>query len=1066
LAVNSTNTTLLATVMIMAMMILQIIGGEIVAAATQPTATRLLTEYLENPLGIDVPQPRFSWQFHSDRRGARQSAYQIQVADSLDALTSGKPNIWDSGRVASDECTNIPLKVGRLASGARYWWRVKVWDETGKESDFSAPAWFEMGLLDEKDWQGDWIAAPIAGHGYHSAFAAEERTEKWVQVDLGTAQEFSSVKIYPARAGYWPANIGKAFGWPLRYRVEASNDPEFKQATVLVDRTDSDVTNEEEQPIEFSFSPVTARYVRLTATKLSSQADGKKLLALGEIQVLDQTGNNLALNRPVQALDSFEERGWSKKYLTDGQTSAGISQGIAPIFRREFDLPKPVKRARAYVTGLGYYELYLNGKRVGDRVLDPSYTSFGKRVLYSSYDVTGMLRQGRNAIGAMIGKGWYTGEPCLLLQLNMEYEDGGSSSITTSADWKYSWGPILENSLYHGETYDARLEQPGWNEAGFDDSSWSNVKVINPPTKTLSAQMIQPIRVVEDIKPKKVTNPLPGVWVFDFGQNFSGWCRLKVTGPAGTEVVLKYAEILYPNGTVNQENLRSARATDRYILKGNGVEMWEPRFTYHGFRYVQVEGFPGKPDLDSLLGRVVHTSFGWKGSFECSDELINRIQSNSVWGFRTNFHSIPTDCPQRDERQGWMGDAHVSADAALYNFDIVPAYTKFLQDIQDAQGPNGEVPDTVPHVWGCNPGDPMWAAAYHFITWDMYRHTGDRQLLLKHYENLKAYTDLLIRETKESYIIKRNSYADWLSVEDTPRDLISTGGFHRCTWLTARMAEALGKRTDAAKYEEVCAKIADAFNGQFFHPEQNTYGNGSQFSNVWPLYLDIVPRDKRKAVVENLVRNIVEKHKGHLSTGFLGTRYLLDVLCNEGCADVAYTIVSQKDYPGWGFMIANGATTIWEWWELKTGKGMNSHNHPAFGAVSGWFYRMLAGIMPSVEHAGYECFDIKPFVPKGLNEVKAQVETVRGLVLSHWKQEPSGFELSVIIPANSRAYVWVPKRNLKNVVIREGNTLVWENGRFIPGVAGLNSAEYAGEWIRFDVGSGNYSFKALAASGL
>ncbi|MCL6628892.1 MAG: YibE/F family protein [Armatimonadetes bacterium] len=413
----------------------------------------------------------------------------------------------------------------------------------------------------------------------------------------------------------------------------------------------------------------------------------------------------------------------------------------------------------------------------------------------------------------------------------------------------------------------------------------------------------------------------------------------------------------------------------------------------------------------------------------------------------------------------WWG-TNLPVMRGMYNFDIVQAYTKFLQDIQDAQGPNGEVPDTVPHVWGGNPGDPMWAAAYHFITWDMYRHTGDRQLLLKHYENLKAYTDLLIRETKESYIIKRNSYGDWLSVEDTPRDLISTGGFYRCTWLTARMAEVLGKRTDAAKYEEVCAKIADAFNGQFFHPEQNTYGNGSQFSNVWPLYLDIVPRDKRKAVVENLVRNIVEKHKGHLSTGFLGTRYLLDVLCNEGHADVAYTIVSQKDYPGWGFMIANGATTIWEWWELKTGKGMNSHNHPAFGAVSGWFYRMLAGIMPSVEHAGYECFDIKPFVPKGLNEVKAQVETVRGLVLSHWKQEPSGFELSVIIPANSQAYVWVPKRGLKNLVIREGNTLVWENGRFIPGVAGLNSADDAGEWIRFDVGSGNYSFKALAASGL
>ncbi|MGB9587678.1 MAG: discoidin domain-containing protein, partial [Armatimonadota bacterium] len=327
---SSPNIYTLVLAILVLLVRLLIMGVQTLEASTKPSTAHLLTEYLENPLAIDVLEPRFSWQFHSGRRGARQSAYQIQVADSLDALTSGAPNIWDSGRVASDECTNIPLKVGRLASGARYWWRVKVWDETGKESDFSAPAWFEMGLLDEKDWQGNWIAAPIAGHGYHSAFASEEHTEKWVQVDLGTAQEFSSVKIYPARAGYWPANIGKAFGWPLRYKVEASNDPEFKQATVLVDRTNSDATNEEEQPVEFSFSPVTARYVRLTATKLSSQADGKKLLALGEIQVLDQTANNLALNKAVRALDSFEERGWSQKYLTDGQTSAGVPQGMAP----------------------------------------------------------------------------------------------------------------------------------------------------------------------------------------------------------------------------------------------------------------------------------------------------------------------------------------------------------------------------------------------------------------------------------------------------------------------------------------------------------------------------------------------------------------------------------------------------------------------------------------------------------------------------------------------------------------------------------------------------------------
>jgi alpha-L-rhamnosidase len=1030
-----------------------------VELAIKPVVTNLLTEYLENPLGIDVQEPRFSWCLQSGRRGAYQTAYQIQVADSLEALVSGRPNVWDSGRVASSNCTNVALPSRNLASGVRYWWRVKVWDEAGRESDFSEPAWFEMGLLNREDWEGTWIAAPLAGHGYHSLFGESELTQKWVQVDLGEAKEFSSVKIYPARAGYWPSGIEKGFGWPHRFKIEASNDPDFKQAILLVDRTDKDGTNQDEKPVEFSFKAVKARYVRFTATKLSKQADGKKLLALGEIQVLDSSGANLALNKPVQALDSFEGRGWSVKHLTDGQTSAGAPQGIAPLFRREFQLSKPVKQARAYVTGLGYYELYLNGRKVGDRVLDPPYTSFERRVFYSTYDVTDLLKEGQNAVGAIVGKGWYTGKPCLLLQMNIDHEDGTRTSVTTSSDWKYSWGPILENSLYHGETYDARLEQPGWSEPEFDDSKWQKVEVVAAPTKELSAQMIQPIKVIEDIRPKNITNPMPGIWVFDFGQNFSGWCRLKVSGPAGTEVVLKHAELLYPNGTVNQENLRSARATDRYILKGEGVETWEPRFTYHGFRYVQVEGFPGQPDLESLTGRVVHTSFERKGTFECSNGLINQIQSNSVWGFRTNFHSIPTDCPQRDERQGWMGDAHVSADAAFYNFDIAPAYAKFLRDIQDVQGPNGEIPDTVPYVWGSNPGDPMWAAAYHFITWDMYRHTGDRRLLAMHYDNLKAYADLLIREAGEEYVIKRNCYGDWLSVEDTPRDLISTGGFYRCVWLTARMAEVLGRCSDVEKYDSVCSKIAEAFNNRFFNPETNMYGNGSQFSQVWPLYLGIVPADRRKAVAENLVKNIMEKHKGHLSTGFLGTRYLLDVLCNEGYPDVAYTIVSQKDYPSWGFMIMHGATTIWEWWELKTGRGMNSHNHPAFGAVSGWFYRMLAGIVPDSNYAGYERFDIKPFVPSGLDEVRAVVDTVRGRVISNWQRKNSGLVLSVSIPTNSKAFVWVPKVGIDNAVVYEGEAVVWKDGKFVPGVEGLTGAEDSGEWIRFEAGAGSYKFE-------
>ncbi|MCX6375659.1 MAG: family 78 glycoside hydrolase catalytic domain, partial [Armatimonadetes bacterium] len=729
----------------------------------------------------------------------------------------------------------------------------------------------------------------------------------------------------------------------------------------------------------------------------------------------------------------------------------------------EFELGKAIRRARAYVVGLGYCELRLNGKKVGDRVLDPGFTTFPERALYSTYDVTDQLRTGRNAVGVMLGKGWYGESPRFILQLNVEFADGTCASITTNKDWVRSTSPILRNSLYHGETYDARLEQQGWDSPGFDASKWEPVETTASPTKTLSAEMIQPIRVCGTIKPRKLTNPKPGVWVYDFRQNFSGWCRLKVSGPAGTEVSIRHAEVLYDDGTVNQENLRRAKATDRYILKGEGVETYEPRFTYHGFRYVQIEGFPGTPDLSTLTGCVVHTDFAPQGSFECSNPLINNIHRNACWGYKTNWHSIPTDCPQRDERQGWMGDAHMTADMGLYNFDAGPAYTKWLRDMQDTQGEDGRVPDSVPYIgaWGSNPGDPMWASAYQFITWDMYRHTGDRRLLARHYGGIKRYVDMLAREAKD-YIIVRNNYGDWVGVVETPKDLISTGAFYRCSWMVARMAEILGQPNDAKKYDDLCAKIAAAFNKRFFDAKTNNYGNGSQYSNAWPLYLGIVPVEKHDAVVKNLIEDITVKHKGHLSTGFLGARYLLEVLCNEGRADVAYTIVTQKDYPGWGYMISKGATTIWELWKYEVGPGMNSHNHPAFGFVGGWFYRALAGILPNAEHGGFERFDIKPYVVGDLTEAQASVQTVRGPVASHWVRSDNGLILNVTIPGNSTASVWVPKIGLSSVQVCEGGNPVWKNGKFVPGVAGISDASEAGDWIKFEVGSGTYSFRLMS----
>ena len=1057
------------------------------AAKPATRVDHLLTEYLASPLGIDDPNPGFSWRIESDRRGVRQTAYQIQVASSEKLLSAGKPDMWNSGMVTSSESVSIPYAGKKLASRTVYHWRVRVWDETDSPTAFSEPAAFETALLDPDDWAAGWIGVREfeGGNGYHSELANSADAVKWVQVDLREPRRFASVALYPARPYNWKHDV-PGFGFPIRYRIECSDEPEFKSPRVIADRTDADQAPMAVIPVTVPVGDQTARYLRVVATKLHQPQGRRPLLALAELEVLDAQGRNIALDAPVTALDSIEDSGWSKMKLTDGGRVSREPGGAAPMLRKEFTLDKPVARARAYVTGLGYYELRLNGKRVGDRVLDPPYTGFDKRVYYSVYDITKLLNRGANCVGAMIGQGWWRRGPRLLVQIEVTHTDGSSTRFTTDGTWRWAPSPITMNSIYHGESYDARLEQPGWDRPGFDDSQWKPVDLFDLPGVVLSVQTIQPIKVVQTLRPKEAREPKPGVWVFDLGQNFSGWCRLNVSGKAGETVKLRFAENLYPDGTVNQENLRSARATDTYVLRGSpsgvilnavknpeilrsaqndkggaGTEVYEPRFTYHGFRYVQLEGFPGTPTLDSVRGCVVHTALEPRGTFSCSNKLLNRVQDACAWGERTNFHAVPTDCPQRDERQGWMGDAHVSAYAMLYNFDMPPAYCKFLRDMKDAQGEDGRVPDTVPHVWGSNPGDPMWAAAYPMILWQTYLHTGDKSLLELHYGGIRRYVEMLRREAGESYIITRNNYGDWIAVEPTPTDLISTGAFMLVTDVLIRIAGELGRSDDVGTYRDLRGKIAAAFNAKFFDAKTSNYGNSSQFSNALPLYFDIVPKEHRQAVFANLVRNI-ESRQGHLSTGFVGTPYLMRVLVQNGRADLAYTIATREDYPGWGYMIAKGATTIWELWKYETGPGMNSHNHPALGFVSGWFYETLAGLAPDPEYPGWEHFTVKPHAAGDLKWAKGRVETVRGVVESSWKLTRDGIAVSVTVPPNATATVFVPTLGKSVFGITESGKPIWRDGRFMER-EGITSGKDAGEWMCFSVGSGTYVFSLSSA---
>lgn len=1023
-------------------------------AAAAPVA-HLSTEYLSEPLGIDSSAPGFSWKMEAARRGALQAGYQVQVASTKAILASGKPDLWDSGQVKTSQSIAVPYAGKPLKSRTAYYWRVRTWDEAAKPGEFSAPASFEMGLLSPKDWSAKWVScASAGGNGYHSQYGAGSDDAKWVQIDLGKSAAFSSVVLYPAR----PYNFQRdepGFGFPVRYRIDVSDDADFRSSRTISDRTADEQPNPGAESVKISVGNQIARYVRITAVELDHPTGTQALFALTEMEIVDSQGRNIALNAAVTARDSIEQSGWSTRQLTDGQRISQAPTEASPLLRREFELSKPVSRARAYVTGLGYCELRINGRKVGDRVLDPARTEYNNRVCYSTYDVTTMLSQGRNCVGAMLGRGWWSGAPRFLLQLVIDFTDGSSQALISDGSWKWSKGPIVENSLYNGEAFDARLDPSGWDKTGFDDASWQSANVIETSNATLSAQMIQPIKVVETLAPKTITSPKPGVYVVDFGQNFSGWCRIKVSAPAGKSISLKHAEMLYPDGTVNQENLRSARATDVYTTRGIDTETYEPRFTYHGFRYVQVEGYPGELTSDAIQGRVVCTDLAPRGSFACSNDLLNQIQHNAVWGERTNFHSIPTDCPQRDERQGWMGDAWMSSDAMYHNFDMTPAYTKFLRDIADDESPEGAVPDTVPHVWGGQPGDPMWSAAYPAILWETYLHTGDKRILAQHFDGVKRSVDLLNRESK-GLIVSRNTYGDWIAVEGTPGDLISTGTFCWLTGMIADMAKALGKTIPDAGPD-----IAAAFNAKFYDPATGGYGNGSQFSNAFPLYLGIVPDDKRDQVVKNLLSNVA-KHEDHLSTGFIGTPFLLDALLRQGRADVAYKIVTQETYPGWGYMVKNGATTVWELWELRTGNGMNSHNHPALAFVSAWFYRVLAGLSIDPLHPGWERFTVKPYVLGDLKWARGSIDTLRGKVESEWRLTDKGLTLGVTIPANSSATVCVPKLGRKDFSVTEGKRIVWSDGKLQSKPEGISAARDSEGWVEFDVASGRYAFELIS----
>jgi alpha-L-rhamnosidase len=892
----------------------------------------LRCEYRLNPLGLGETKPRLSWQLtavNPAARGLAQTARQILVAASPEALARDQGDLWDSGRVASDDTGPVVYQGRPLASRASCWWKVRVWDQAGEASAWSEPAQWSIGLLAPSDWTARWIGAPWQGAG--------------------------------------------------------------------------------------------------------------------------QTGAR------------------------------------APYLRRAFTLDQKPVSARLYVTALGLYEASLNGARIGQDSFTPGWTDTNKRVQYQVYDVGAQLVVGENVLGAILGDGWYCGHvaqkgrevygdrPKLLAQLELTLADGRREAIVTDESWQVASGPILENDLLMGESYDARQELPGWLSGGRPAGDWQPARLFPTPAIELSPMLAGTVQAHETLVAPAAPRKLPG-WgshrfIYDFGQNLVGNVTLRVTAPAGTTLKLRYAEMLGADGELYVDNLRTARATDFYTCKGDPAgESWTPRFTFHGFRYAEISGLPRElaPTAATLVAHVLHTELPPSGDFSCSEPLLNQLQHNIQWGQRGNYLEVPTDCPQRDERLGWTGDAQAFIRTGAWNRDVAAFFTKWQRDIADAQAPNGSVPAVVPAV-DLAPGDggPGWADAAIICPWTIYQCYGDRAILEQHFASLRGYVDYLATQSLDGIRLhpqlgKWGGFGDWLALDGsglidggTPKDLIATAFYAHDARLLAAIARVLDRPAEATKYEAVAEQVTQAFQRRFVTSDGLVTGN-TQTSYVLALHFDLVPPALRPKLAAELVRDI-KKRGNKLSTGFIGTPYLLHELAREGHLDVAYDLLMQKDWPSWLYAVTQGATTIWERWDGWTkekgfqDKGMNSFNHYAYGAVGDWLYRVVAGIELDPQSPGYKHFRLQPQPGGPLTSARGTHLSPHGEIVSSWHRAAGSFTWEVTVPPNTTATARLPV---------PPSASISESAQPLAQSPGISQVRTDATGVSCELASGRYTFTA------
>jgi len=886
----------------------------------------LRCEMLTNPIGIDITTPRFSWQASTEERGMKQVAYQLIVASSKSLLEKGQGDLWNSGKISSDQSHLVSYAGKALKSRQQCFWKVKVWANNGEER-WSNAANFSMGLLQPTDWKAQWIG------------------------------------------------LDKAFPWD----------------SVSM------------------FARLSARY-----------------------------------------------------------------------FRKEITAPKQVKNAKLYISGLGLYETYINGQKIGDQVLAPAPTDYSKTVLYNTFDVTDKIKQGTNAIATVLGNGrffamrqnykphkWHTfGFPKMLLQLEIEFSDGSKQIVGSDASWKVTAdGPIRTNNEYDGEEYDATKELKGWNAVGYNDASWLKVQIVKAPGGKPTAQLNGAMKVMETLQPVSIKQISPTKHVLDMGQNMAGWIKMNVSGKKGEKVTLRFAESLQPNGELYLANIRDAKVTDVYTLKGEGKETWSPTFVYHGFRYVEISNYPGTPTVNDFVGEVVYDNLQTIGSLETSNATVNQIHKNAYWGIRSNYKGMPVDCPQRNERQPWLGDRTMGAYGESFLFDNSRLYAKWLDDIRDSQTPEGSIPDVAPSFWFYYKDNMTWPGAYLTIADMLYRQFGDKQSIVKHYPTMKKWMAYMKGKymTKE-FIVTKDSYGDWCvppespemihskdSMRTTDPQLIATGYYYYFLNVLQRFAQLTNNHQDIPAFAAEAVKVKAAFNKKFYHATETQYSNNTVTANILPLAFGLVPQSDESELFQNITDKILVENNGHISTGVIGTQWLMRWLTKYGRADIAYKLASNKTYPSWGYMAENGATTIWELWNGNTANpAMNSQNHVMLlGDLLIWMYENLGGIQSDPTEVGYKKIVMKPSFVKDLQNVNASYVSPYGKISSSWKKEAGQLTWDIQVPGNSTAMVYVPAASAEQV--KEGNQNVSRS-------EGVRFVKMEDGHAVFEVGSGRYSF--------